>query len=76
LAYQGIDFRDLYRRGSGMSLRRLMVLLRALPAEAPLWAELEAAAEAAKVAPADEIRERQQAFERRNAARRREEEAS
>jgi hypothetical protein len=33
LAYLGIDLRDLYRRGSGMTLRRLWVLIEGLPYE-------------------------------------------
>lgn len=48
LAYQGIDLRDLYMPGGGisrMTWRRLHVLIRALPYDAPLWAELRDAAE-------------------------------
>lgn len=68
MAYQGIDLRDLYRRGSGMTPRRLWVLIRALPADAPLWVELQEAEKNAYKAP-DLLRERQAAFEARNAAR-------
>lgn len=34
LAFRGVDLRDLYRKGSGMTLRRLLVLVRALPPDA------------------------------------------
>lgn len=48
------DFRNLWRRGSGMTLRRLWVLIRGLPPEAWVRAEMDAAQrkaeEAAKVA--------------------------
>lgn len=67
LAHLGIDSRDIYRRGSGLSLRRLLVLIKALPADAPLWAAIEAAEERAKVAPAELVRQRQAAFHARNA---------
>jgi hypothetical protein len=41
--------RDLWRRGSGLTLRRLGVLVRALPPDAVLWAVIrEAEAKAAK----------------------------
>lgn len=41
--------RDLWRKGSGLTLRRLGVLIRALPPEAVLWAVIrEAEAKAAK----------------------------
>lgn len=69
-AFKGIDFRDLYRRGSGLTPRRLLVLIKALPYDAPLWESMRAAEEAAKVAKPDEIRSRQAAWEARNAARR------
>lgn len=69
MAFRGIDFRDLYRPGSGLTLRRLLVLIRALPGDAPLWAELEAEAEAAKKPKVDEIRERAAAWKARNEAR-------
>jgi hypothetical protein len=69
LAFQGIDSRDLYRRGSGLTLRRLYVLLKALPWDSPLYEALRAEAESAKKPKADEIRERAAAFKARNAAR-------
>lgn len=68
MAYQGIDSRDIYRRGSGLTLRRLYVLLRALPHDAPLWAALEAAERKANKPTAQTIRERQEAFRKRNEA--------
>jgi hypothetical protein len=61
-----VDLRDLYRRGSGLTLRRLLVLIRALPHDAPLWPELEAAEAEARKAKPDAIRERQAAWEARN----------
>jgi hypothetical protein len=76
LAFQGVDLRDLYRRGSGLTLRRLWVLLRALPWDCPLYEALRAEVEAAKVPKSDEIRERQEAWEARNRARRAIEEAA
>lgn len=78
MAFQGVDLRDLHRRGSGLTLRRLFVLLRGLRwMDAPLWHELEAAREAAKVSKPDEIRDRQAAWKARNDARlTREKEAS
>jgi hypothetical protein len=53
LAFQGVDLRDLYRRGSGMTPRSLLVRIRALPRAtafrqgALIWAVLEAEQEAA-----------------------------
>ena len=69
MAYQGVDLSDLYRIGSGMTLRKLAGLVAALPIEAPLWEVLRAEAEKAKKATPDEIRERQRAWEARNAER-------
>ena len=63
----GIDFRDLWRPGSGMTLRRLDVLLRALPYGSPFHEAVWAEVEAAKVAKPDEIKSREQAFYERNA---------
>lgn len=66
MAFRGIDFRDLHRRGSGLTLRRLFVLLRAIPEDDPLWVEVrEAEAKAQRPKP-DQIRDRQAAFEARN----------
>lgn len=62
------DLRDLYRRGSGMTLRRLGVLIRALPYDAPLWTEVRAAVERENKPTADQIRERQEAYRKRNEA--------
>lgn len=52
-----------------MSLRRLWVLVRALPEDALVRAELAAAEEKAKKPTPDLIRSRQEAFNARNAAR-------
>jgi hypothetical protein len=66
LAFKGIDLRDLWRRGSGLTYRRLLVLLRAMPDD-PLWRlELRAEVEAAKKPKPDLIRDRQAAWEARN----------
>lgn len=43
LAYQGYDLLDLWR--GRMSYRRLLVLIRSLPAKAPLWGAVRVAAE-------------------------------
>jgi hypothetical protein len=59
-----------------MTLRRLHVLLKALPHDAPLWDALRAAEEDAKKPKADEIREAQARWKARNEARRTREEAS
>lgn len=69
MAFQGIDFRDLYRPGAGLTLRRLGVLLKALPYDSPLYEQLRREAEAAQVPKADEIRDRQAAWKARNDAR-------
>jgi hypothetical protein len=66
LAFQGIDLRDLWRRGSGMSLRRLQVLIQALPDDALVRREVRAEIEAAKKPKPDEIRDRAAAWEARN----------
>lgn len=67
MAFQGIDLRDLWRPSSGLTLRRLGVLIRALPHGSPLHEAVWAEQEAAKVPKPDEIRSRQQAFYERNA---------
>lgn len=70
MAFHGVDLRDLYRPGSGLTLRRLFVLLRGLRwMDSPLWHEIEAAQKAALIPKADEIRERQAAWKARNDAR-------
>ena len=40
---RGLDLRDLWRPGLQMTLRRVLLLIRALPPEATLWPRLEAA---------------------------------
>jgi hypothetical protein len=65
LAFQGIDLRDLWRRGSGMTLRRLWVLVKALPEDALFRRELAAAIEKAQKPTPDKIRERAAYYERR-----------
>lgn len=66
MAFRGIDLRDLYRKGSGLTPRRLFVLLRGLPADDLVWLDVKAAEEAALRAKPDEIRDRRAAFEARN----------
>lgn len=56
LAFRGIDMRDLWRRGSGLTLRRLMVLIRALPPEAVLWAVMREAEEKSHKPTVEQIR--------------------
>ena len=50
LAFQGIDLRDLYRPDSGMTLRRLCVLVDALPPDALVRHRARVAQEAAEAA--------------------------
>lgn len=52
------DLRSLYRKGSGLTLRRLSVLVAHLPYDAPLWPALEAAEKAAQKPTAERIRDR------------------
>jgi hypothetical protein len=59
LAFRGIDFRDLYRRGSGMTLRRMGVLLRGLPPDALLWHSMNAAEVQTQKPTPEQIRARQ-----------------
>lgn len=60
LAALGVDLRDLYRPGSALTFRRLRVLVRALPFDAQVWLEMQAAEEAAKIPTRDKIKERQE----------------
>lgn len=64
MAYQGIDSRDLYRKGSGLTLRRLWVLIQGLPWDSPLKVEVREAHEKAKVPTPDKIRDRQEHYRR------------
>lgn len=65
-AFRGIDFRDLYRRGSGMTPRRLLVLIKALPPDSLIQriadAEVVKAEQEQKVA---HIRERTEYWNRK-----------
>jgi hypothetical protein len=64
LAFQGVDLRDLYRPGSGLTPRRLWVLIKALPPPTPflpgaaIWAVLEKAAQKANKPSNEYNRER------------------
>ena len=59
------DLRSLYRRGSGLTLRRLSVLIKYLPPHSPLWPVLEAAEAKAQKPTTDRIRERQAHYNRK-----------
>lgn len=65
MAYQGIDFRDLWRRGCGLTLRRLGVLLKALPADSPLWEALRIEHEKSLKPTPEKIRDRARHYEQR-----------
>lgn len=65
LAFRGIDLRDLYRRGSGLTLRRLQVLIKGLPYDASFWAALEAEKQAEQKPAADKIRERAEFYRKK-----------
>lgn len=69
MAFEGIDSRDLYRPGSGMTLRRLWVLIQALPWDSPLKVQVRDAQEKAKQATPDRLRSRQAEWEAQNAQR-------
>ena len=70
MAFQGVDVRDLYLPGGGpnrLTLRRLYVLILALPFDAPLWAAMRAAAEPDEPTEDDKvtrIRERTEYYRR------------
>jgi len=68
--FQGIDLLDLARPGSGLTLRRLALLIRALPANAGVWAVMHAAAEQAEEDRKTALIEERQAYwaERRRPA--------
>jgi hypothetical protein len=68
LAFQGIDLRDLYRPGSGLTPRRLLVLIRGLPAAAALWAALDRAEKKAQKPTVERIRERQEFYAAKGAS--------
>lgn len=55
--------RDLYRPGSGMTLRRLGVLIRGLPHNASLWAEMSQAREKSLKPTPEQIRARQARYQ-------------
>jgi len=65
LAFRQIDFRDLWRRGSGLTLRRLFVLLRGLPYESAFKAEMRAAYERSLKPTPEQIRARQEHYRRK-----------
>lgn len=67
LAYTGVDVLDLWR--GRLSFRRLLVLLKYLPDEAPLWPAVRAAAEREQAeALAAHLRERTRFWRKRQAA--------
>lgn len=60
----GIDLRDLWRPGSGMTMRRLLVLIWGLPRDS-ITHQLRVEAEQKALIPtADKIRERQEHYRR------------
>lgn len=58
LAFRGVDLRDLYRPGAGLTPRRLLVLIKALPPDAGFWVALDAAQKKALKPTEEQIRER------------------
>lgn len=52
------DLRDMWRPGSGLTLRRIWVLLHALPAESATWLAIAAKAEQAEKPTPDKLRDR------------------
>lgn len=68
MAFRGIDLRDLYRPGSGLTPRRLFVLLGRLVVEDAVLNQVLVDAEklAEMRSRPDEIRKRKAAFEARN----------
>lgn len=70
LAFEGIDLRDLYRPGSGMTLRRLNVLVDWLPPEARVWQAQRAAQEKSQsTSKISKLRERQAFYDKQKEAR-------
>ncbi len=67
LAFRGIDMRDLWRHDSGMSLRRMAVLISALPHDSLIWREVAIAHEKSLKPKADKIRERQAHYDSQRA---------
>ena len=72
MAFRGIDLRDLYRRGSGLTPRRLLHLIRWLPYDDPVQALLRAEDEKAQKAPPELIRDRAAQWRAENERRARE----
>jgi hypothetical protein len=61
----GTDLRDLYRPGTGLTFRRLKMLVTSLPPNALVWLEQDAAAEKAKIPTPDKIKSRQEYWKAR-----------
>lgn len=57
--------RNLWRSGSGLTLRRLLVLVLGLKPEALLWRQMAAAEQAAQKPTAEQIRERQAHYDQK-----------
>ena len=68
MAYRGIDLRDLWRRGSGLTPRRLLNLIRYLPYDDPVMALLRLDEERSQKATPDEIRDRAAVWKARREA--------
>ena len=62
LAFKGVDLRDLYRPGVGLTLRRLWVLIQGLPLDSLTWQAIQREHEKALIPTADKIRERQEHY--------------
>jgi hypothetical protein len=63
--YANTDLRDLYRPGSGMTFRRLWVLLRTLPSDGWLWSSVNAVEQKATKATPEQIRARAEHYRAR-----------
>jgi hypothetical protein len=59
------DLRDMWRPGSGLTLRRIWLLFHALPPESATWTAIAAKAEQAERATPDRLRERQEHYQQR-----------
>lgn len=58
----GVDLRDVWLPGSGLTLRRLYRLVVGLPPEARVWASVEAEQKKALVPTEEQIRRRQEHY--------------
>lgn len=68
LAYRGHDLRDLWRKGSDLTLRRLFVLVRGLPVDAVVWGVIREAEAKALKPSVEKIRARQAHYDKQREA--------